>query len=118
MAKKAKKGNGKAKGAAKPEQPKLEPKPKAKPKGQAPDLDALRKPVLDANAGLTKAETEAKALVERGLELITQAKGAYREAVAAGDIVDRGDGIKVDIFSCCDHRGKRGPGGCSFPGSQ
>jgi len=39
--------------------------------------------VLDANAGLTKAETEAKALVERGLELITQAKGAYREAVGA-----------------------------------
>jgi hypothetical protein len=83
MAKKAKKGNGKAKVAAKPELPKAEPKPKAKPNGKAPDLDALRKPVLDANAGLTKAETEAKALVERGLELITQAKGAYREAVAA-----------------------------------
>jgi hypothetical protein len=81
MAKKAKKGNGKAKVAAKPEQPKVEPKPKAKPKGEAPDLEALRKPVLDANAGLTKAETEAKALVERGLELITQAKGEYREAL-------------------------------------
>jgi hypothetical protein len=73
MAKKAKKGNGKAKVAAK-----VEPKPKAKPTGEAPDLDTLRKPVLDADAGLTKAESEAKALVERGLELITQAKGAYR----------------------------------------
>jgi hypothetical protein len=87
MAKKAKKGNGKAKVAAKPEQPKQAPMAKsdapkaAKPARQAPDLDALRKPVLDANAGLTKAETEAKALVERGLELITQAKGAYREAL-------------------------------------
>ena len=78
MAKKAKKGNGKA---AKAEQPKVEPKPKAKPRADAPDLDALRKPVLDANAGLTKAETEAKALVERGLALITQAKGEYREAL-------------------------------------
>jgi len=34
--------------AARPEQPKPEPKPKAKPKAEAPDLDALRKPVLDA----------------------------------------------------------------------
>ena len=81
MAKKTKKGNGKAKVAVKPEQLKREPKPKAKPARPAPDLDALRKPVLDANAGLTKAETEAKALVERGLELITQAKGGYREAL-------------------------------------
>jgi hypothetical protein len=88
MAKKAKKGNGKAKVAVKPELPKeaarakgSEPKQGPKPNGKAPDLDALRKPVLDANAGLTKAETEAKALVERGLTLITQAKGAYREAL-------------------------------------
>jgi hypothetical protein len=81
MAKKAKKGNGKAKVAVKPAEPRQEPKPKAKPKREAPDLDALRKPVLDANAGLTKAETEAKALVERGLALITQAKGEYREAL-------------------------------------
>ena len=57
MAKKAKKGNGKAKAAAKPEKSKQrEPKPKAKPKGETPDLDALRKPVLDANAGLTKTQ--------------------------------------------------------------
>ena len=84
MVKKAKKGNGKAPVAAKPAQPGHSPqaaRPKAKPNGKAPDLDALRKPVLDANAGLTKAETEAKALVERGLELITQAKGEYREAL-------------------------------------
>jgi hypothetical protein len=79
MAKKAKKGNGKAK--VKPELPKVEPKPRVKPKGEAPNLDALRKPVLDANAGLTKAETEAKALVERGLALVAQAKGEYREAL-------------------------------------
>jgi hypothetical protein len=82
MAKKAKKGNGKAKAAVKPDLPKQqEPKPKAKPKGQAPDLDALRKPVLDANAGLTKAETEAKALVDRALDLVAHAKGEYREAL-------------------------------------
>ena len=76
MAKKAKKGNGKAKVAVKPE-----PKPKAKSNGEAPDLEALRKPVLDANAGLTKAEIEAKALVDKGMALLTQAKGAYREAL-------------------------------------
>jgi hypothetical protein len=88
MAKKAKKGNGKAKVGAKPELPTdaarakgSEPKQGPKPNGKAPDLEALRKPVLDANAGLTKAEIEAKALVERGLALITQAKGAYREAL-------------------------------------
>jgi len=81
MAKKAKKGNGKAKMAAKPEQPKSEPKPKAKPKGEAPDLDALRKPVLDADAGLTKAETEAKGLADKAMALLTQAKGEYREAL-------------------------------------
>jgi len=81
MAKKAKKGNGKPKVAVKPEQPKQEPKPKAKPKSEAPDLDALRKPVLDANAGLTKAEAEAKALADRALSLVVQAKGEYREAL-------------------------------------
>ena len=51
MAKKAKKGNGKGKVAAKPEQPKEPAKAKsgeskrdqeAKPARQAPDLDALR----------------------------------------------------------------------------
>jgi hypothetical protein len=83
MARKAKKGNGKAKVAAKPEQPKQNaPKAKEAHKAQAPDLAALRKPVLDANAGLTKAETEAKALVDKGLALLAQAKGAYREALA------------------------------------
>ena len=81
MAKKAKKGNGKAKIAAKPDQPKPEPRPKAKPKPEAPDLEALRKPVLDADAGLTKAETEAKALVDRALSLVAHAKGEYREAL-------------------------------------
>ena len=82
MAKKAKKGNGRAKVAVKPEQPKQgAPKAKEAHKAQAPDLDALRKPVLDANAGLTKAETEAKVLADKALVLLTQAKGEYREAL-------------------------------------
>jgi hypothetical protein len=77
MAKKAKKGNGKAKVAVKPEQPREPTKAKSgeakqgpKANHQAPDLDALRKPVLDANAGLTKAEAEAKALVDKALVLV------------------------------------------------
>jgi len=81
MAKKAKKGNGKAKAVAKPDQPKPGPKPKAKSKPEAPDLEALRKPVLDANAGLTKAEAEAKAIVDKALDLVSRAKGDYREAL-------------------------------------
>jgi hypothetical protein len=82
MAKKAKKGNGKAKVAVKPEQPKQSaPKGKETHKPQAPDLGALRKPVLDADAGLTKAETEAKALVDKALALVAHAKGEYREAL-------------------------------------
>jgi hypothetical protein len=82
MAKKAKKGNEKAKVAAKPELPKQNaPKAKEANKPQVPDLDALRKPVLDADAGLTKAETEAKALVDRALALVAHAKGEYREAL-------------------------------------
>jgi len=83
MAKKTKKVNGKIKVAAKPEQPKQNaPKAKEAHKPQAPDLDALRKPVLDANAGLTKAETEAKALVDKALDLVARAKAEYREAAA------------------------------------
>jgi len=66
MAKKAKKGNGKAKVTVKPRQSEQSPQA-AKPARQAPDLDALRKPVLDADAGMTKAETEAKALVDKAL---------------------------------------------------
>ena len=81
MAKKAKKGNGKAKVALKPEQLKVEPKPKAKSKGEALDLEALRKPVLDANAGLTKAEAEVKGLIDKGMALVDKAKGEYREAL-------------------------------------
>ena len=82
MAKKAKKGNGKAKVAVKSEQPKQSaPNPKEAKKHQAPNLDALRKPVLDANAGLTKAEVEAKVLADKALLILTQAKGGYREAL-------------------------------------
>jgi len=79
MAKKAKKGNGKAKVAAKAKSDGS--KPEAQTKREVPDLGALRKPVLDANAGLSKAEAEAKALVDKGLALITQAKAGYREAL-------------------------------------
>jgi hypothetical protein len=70
MAKKTKKGNDKAKVAARAKG--SEPKQGPKPNGKAPDLDALRKPVLGANAGPTKAETEAKALVDKGLALLSR----------------------------------------------
>jgi len=101
MAKKAKKGNGKAKVAGKPAEPKQEPKPKAKAKAEAPDLDALRKPVLDADAGLTKAETEAKALVDKALDLVARAKAEYREAAALYREACRKAGV-----------------GCEFPGGR
>jgi hypothetical protein len=39
------------------------------------------------------------------------------DLVAAGDIVDRSDGIKVDSFSCCDRGGKRDLADCSVRGS-
>ena len=97
MAKKAKKGNGKAKVAAKPEQPKQEPKPKAKPKAEALDLNALRKPVLDADAGLTKAETEAKALLDKALALILTARGQYREAAALYREACRKAGVECEF---------------------
>jgi hypothetical protein len=97
MAKKAKKGNGKAKAAVKPEQPKIEPKPKAKPKGETPDLDALRKPVLDANAGLTRAETEAKALLDKAQALVATARGQYREAAALYRQACRKAGVQCEF---------------------
>jgi hypothetical protein len=89
MAKKAKKGNGKAKVAAKPEQPKEAGKAKngevkqgQEAKCQAPDVDALRKPVLAARANLEAAETEAKAMVQKAEALVDQAKQTYHEALA------------------------------------
>jgi hypothetical protein len=69
MTKHAKKGDGKAKSIA-------------KLKVDTPDLDALRKPVLDADAALTKAETEATSLVDKAVDIVTQAKNAYLDAVA------------------------------------
>jgi len=100
--KKAKKGNGKAQASAKaekPELPKVEPKPKAKPKGETPDLDSLRKPVLDANAGLTKAETEAKAFLDKALALILTARGQYREAAALYREACRKAGVECELDS-------------------
>ena len=64
MAKKAKKGNGKAKGGPKDD----------------PNLDALHKSVLDADAVLTKAGTEAETLVDKALDVVAEAMRAYREA--------------------------------------
>jgi hypothetical protein len=81
MAKKAKKGNGKPKVAGKPAEPKQESKPKAKPKGEAPDLDALRKPVLAVKTRLEATEAEAKQLVQEAEALMAQAKQAYHEAL-------------------------------------
>ena len=89
MAKKAKKGNGKAKVAVKPEQPQDEKKAKSgdtrQGQGdnhQALDLDALRKPVLAARAKLEAAEGEAKQLAEKAQVAVAQAKQAYHEALA------------------------------------
>ena len=81
MAKKAKKGGAKAQKAAKPAQPRPD-SPKPKPARQAPDLDALRKPVLVATAKLEASEAEAKALAEKAQAAVAQAKQAYREALA------------------------------------
>jgi hypothetical protein len=98
MAKKAKKGNGKAKAALKPDQPKQSaPKAKEARKPQAPDLDALRKPVLDANAGLTKAEAEAKVLVDKALDLVGRAKAEYREAAALYREACRKAGVECEF---------------------
>jgi hypothetical protein len=97
MAKKAKKGNGKAMVAVKPEQPKVEPKPKAKAKGEAPDLDALRKPVLAAKAKLDAAEAEAKAMAEKAQAAIRQAKQAYHEALAPYREACRKAGVECEF---------------------
>jgi hypothetical protein len=83
MAKKAKKGNGKARVAAKPEQAKQrEPKPKAKPEREAPDLDALRKRVLAARAKLDATSDEAKGLAVKAVDMMSEAGRQYREALA------------------------------------
>lgn len=88
MAKKAKKGPGKPEKGAKPgrggqEVPKgNQPEEATKPARQAPDLDALRKPVLAARAKLEAADTEAKALAHKAQAAVAQARQAYREALA------------------------------------
>ena len=60
-------------------------------------MDALRKPVLDANAGLTKAETEAKALVDKALALVAQAKGQYRETLGLYREACRKAGVECEF---------------------
>jgi hypothetical protein len=98
MAKKAKKGNGKAMAVERSEQPKQqEPKPKAKPEGEVPDLEALHKSVLDADVVLTKAETEATSLVDKAVDLVAQAMNAYREAMAAYREACRKAGVECEF---------------------
>jgi len=106
MAKKAKKGNGKAKVAAKPEEPKQATKAKSgdtrQGQGsnrQAPDLDALRKPVLAAKAKLEAAEAEAKPIVQKAEALTDQAKVAYREALAPYRQASRKAGADCEFSS-------------------
>jgi len=105
MAKKAKKGNRKAKVAARPEQPKEATKAQngeaKQSRGtnnrQASDLDALRKPVLAARAKLDAAEAEAKDLVEKAEALVDQAKGVYREALAPYREACRKAGVECEF---------------------
>jgi len=106
MAKKAKKGNGKGKVAAKPEQPKEPAKAKsgeskrdqeAKPARQAPDLDALRKPVVAARAKLEAAEAEVKAMAEKAQAAVAQATQAYREALAPYREACRRAGVQCEF---------------------
>ena len=112
MAKKAKKGNGRAKVAAKPEQPKEaatkvksgEPMRDQGSNRQAPDLDVLRKPVLAAKAKLDAAEAEAKQLAEKAQVLVTEAKQTHHEALAPYREACRKAGVDCEF-----------PGGLSTP---
>jgi type IV secretory pathway VirJ component len=74
-----------------------EAKSVSKLKADTPTLAALRKPVLDADAALNKAETEAKALVDKAVDLVTQAMNAYREAMAAYREACRKAGVECEF---------------------
>ena len=96
MAKKAKRGSGKARKTAQPAVAGRDAAA-AKPKAQAPDLDALRKPVLAARAKLEATETDAKATVQRAEALMAQAKQAYREALAPYREACRKAGVECEF---------------------
>ena len=85
MAKKAKKGNGKAKGGPKDD----------------PNLDALHKSVLDADAVLAKAGTEAETLVDKALDVVAEAMRAYREAARRYWEACRKAGVECEFSVGC-----------------
>jgi len=104
MAKKAKKGNGTAKVAVKPEQPQDAKKAKSGDTRQSQgdnrqplDLVALRKPVLAAKAKLETAEAEAKSMVQKAEVLVDEAKAGYREALAPYREACRKAGVQCEF---------------------
>ena len=70
---------------------------KPKPARPAPDLDALRKPVLAARAKLDAAEAEAKALAEKAQAAVAQARQNYREALAPYRDACRKAGVECEF---------------------
>jgi hypothetical protein len=76
----ARPAKAKATEAKEPKAPKAEKA--AQPKVSQAELDALRKPVEAAKGGLEKAQAEAKALADKARGLVTEAKDAYRAALA------------------------------------
>jgi hypothetical protein len=96
MAKKAKKGEGKAHKTAKPAQPRPDG-PNPKPARQAPDIDALRKPVLAARAKLEAISDEAKAQVKKAVDTMTQAGREYHQALAPYREACRKAGVECEF---------------------
>jgi hypothetical protein len=96
MAKKAKKGNGKAKVAAKPA-PAKQDAAKAKPARQAPDLDALRKPVVAARAKFEAISDEAKEQVKKAVDSMSQSAREYHQALAPYREACRKAGVECEF---------------------
>jgi hypothetical protein len=96
MAKKAKKGNGKAKAAAKPS-PAKQDAAKAKPARQARDLDALRKPVVAARAKFEAISDEAKEQVKKAVDAMSQAAREYHQALAPYREACRKAGVECEF---------------------
>jgi hypothetical protein len=96
MAKKAKKGSVKALKAAKSAQPRPD-SPKSRPARPAPDLDALRKPVLAARAKMEATESGAKALVEDAHAAVAQARQGYRDVLAPYREACRKAGVECEF---------------------
>jgi hypothetical protein len=68
--------------AAKPKEAAPKAEKAVEPKVSKAELDALRKPVEEAKGRMEKAQTEAKALAEKARAVVTEAKDAYRTALA------------------------------------